>query len=776
MTILHDTRARSGAAPRIFLAWWAGWTIFVLLRYFTRGWHTLLYQPSTLISIASRAAHDIAGCAVLGSAALLLGLIISRIGRAARKRRPQPSTLTMFCAGACTFPWFASHDRFAARLSNIQLPGLPVFGEAFGRAINAAVGATLVSLAAVALGNIIVSALRLRTASWPERAIVSTTVGFGAISFASFALAAAGLYGRASVAIVISACLMSGAVSAWMVGHREPPSAAEGMGPATDRPSSTDAAWVVLALVAGSFALVAAMAPEIEFDAAWYHLYLPLRWLDAGRPVDLIQEFPSLYPLTWELVFGAAMVMGGTVAAKLLHALCLGLLAALTGMACRRWWPASSPYAAVGLLMTIPTVLWEAGTAYIDLALGLFAGIACYALARFAESGSRPWLLVAALEFGLAAATKHLGIVILAIAVTTYGVTVWWRGGVTRQTIAALALALAIALLVPLPWYVRSWQRSGNPFFPELYGVFGGGPAERWDAAANNGLARFKAHFGRQDGVRSVVLLPWDATMHSALFGGALGPMWLILLPALIASGRTTRSTRMIAAGTAAYVAVWGSPISSYQMRFLVPITPALALLGADAWQRVTTAARRVSCRSDRAVRGMLLALACLNLPPFTGLHEADRVGWSGFLTHVLRNSPLAVVTGRESEHRYLSRTVPSYAAWQYANAHLPADAVVLTFSGGDQLYSRRTRIPHDSVLGRPAVWTARGADEVRTALQRLGVTDVLFDLRGLPKLQKDGSPIASPAVQQACRTEYEDLAYRLCRMDFNRLTAGAER
>jgi hypothetical protein len=140
-------------------------------------------------------------------------------------------------------------------------------------------------------------------------------------------------------------------------------------------------------------------------------------------------------------------------------------------------------------------------------------------------------------------------------------------------------------------------------------------------------------------------------------------------------------------------------------------------------------------------------------------------------LTHVLRNAPVAVVAGRESERSYLSRVLPAYEAWQYANAHLPAGAVVLTFSAGDQLYSRHTRIPHDSVLGRPAVWRARRADDAMTALRRLGVTHVLFDLRELPDLQRQGVPIASPVAQRVCKTEYEDRRYRLCRLEFTALT-----
>lgn len=767
MTVVSEAGARRGTATRVFLACWTGWAIFVLVRYFTRAWRALLYEPSTLGAIAVRAAHDVIGCALIGGAAILLAagawyattqLKLRATNRAPAPAHPHAPARPLLAAGVFALPWFALHNRLAAALTNLRFPGLPAFGEALARAIDGCVGATLVALAAFALGGLAARAIRLGPASRLERLIVSMTLGFGGIAIVSFGLAGCGLYRPGAIAVLITVSLLGGAMllrfsADWNVDddplHFQ-------------RPRRVEIGWLALALLASSFVLVASMAPETQFDALWYHLYFPARWLQAGRPVDLIQEFPSLYPQDWELVFGAAMVMGGLIAAKLLNVLCLALLTALVAAASHRWWPGSSPWVALGLLLTVPTLMWEGGTAYNDLALAAFAGAGCYALARFAETAHRSWLIVAGLEFGLAASTKHLALVVLAIAVTMSAAVQWRRKRLTSRTIASLALVLLIAAAVPAPWYVRSWRASGNPFFPELYGVFGGGPAARWDGLANRGLVRFKAHFGRHDGALSALWLPWDVTVHPALFGGALGPLWLILLPALLAGGRVREPTRFLAAGTAAYIAIWASPISSYQIRFLVPITPALALLGSEASLRLTAAARRAG--AGAAAPAALLAIACLNLPPFMPLHEVDRVR----LTSVLRDAPLAVVVGHESADDYLTRTVPSYAAWQYANAHLPENALILTFSAGDQFYSRRARIPHDSVLARPILWTARDARDVASAMKQLGVTHVLFEKRALPELATQGLPIASAAVQEACRTEYEDRRFRLCRMHYD--------
>ena len=56
-----------------------------------------------------------------------------------------------------------------------------------------------------------------------------------------------------------------------------------------------------------------------------HHLNLPRLWLEAGGLVDLVEEDISLYPSTWELLFGAGLVLGGAVGAKLLHFVCLPL-------------------------------------------------------------------------------------------------------------------------------------------------------------------------------------------------------------------------------------------------------------------------------------------------------------------------------------------------------------------------------------------------------------------------------------------------------------------
>jgi 4-amino-4-deoxy-L-arabinose transferase-like glycosyltransferase len=762
------------------LAWiaWACWAFVVVYRGYVQLWRALRH-PMDVAVLVGEAARQTLYCAVIGGAAVVSTAAIVLIWRIVRKRTGDRALApALLATAALSLLWFHGQTVFVTSLSAVHAPDLPALGEAVARSASGLCGAAFIVLASWAVGDLVVAALGLAQASPEERHIVALTLGFGALSMCSAAAAWAGVYRPSTVALIIAVFLAAGATTQAVKRRRSAaePTTAEPLTAWSAKPSGLNTMWLLLVFLALSFAFVGALAPETEYDALWYHLNLPRLWLDAGRPVDVVQEYPSLYPMTWELVYGAGLAMGGAIAAKLMHFVCLLVLAPTVAMAWRLYAPSCSPWVAVGLLVTAPTVLWEATTAYDDLAIAMFASVACYTLARYVATGHSSWLIASAIEFGLAASTKHLGLVVLTAAVAAL---VWdyRRRQVAFRHVARTALTLGVvAIALPLPWYARAWYGSGNPFFPELYGVFGGGPETRWDVVANRGLTAYKAHFGLGHGPAALARLPWDATVHAALFGGSFGPLWLILIPGCLLGWRKGRGAALVAIGLLVYIALWASPMSSFQLRFLVPVAGALALLAADGWRRVILEADDVPLALRRTAGIALLVVACLQLPPFTALQEVDRVQYQGWLTHVMRAVPAGVEIGRESEAQYLARILPSSSVWQYANAHLPGDAAVLTFTEGDNLYSDRTRFPYDSVLARPAIWTATSDDDVLTTLQWLGIEYVIFNRRLLPELASGHLPIAGERLQRACTTLYEDRRYRLCRLAFRNMWTNRPR
>lgn len=373
---------------------------------------------------------------------------------------------------------------------------------------------------------------------------------------------------------------------------------------------------------------------------------------------------------------------------------------------------------------------------------------------------------LAGIGIGFALGTKHLALIILVLISAGLAIKLWRDSRRIREVVYPIVILAGLGLLIALPWYARSWKASGNPVFPEMFSVFGAHPPQRWDAITEQGLDQFKAHFGRPRTLSTLFSLPWDMTIHSAWYGGNLGPAFLMLVPGLILFRNRTSVIPWLGWLALFYMVFWASPLSSFQMRFLVPVTPLLAVLGAEGYKRINRAVQFTTVKPGRRLLEFGIGVICLlNLPPFTSLHEFDRIGWEGWLTHVIHKVPVEVVLGAVTQQDYLHQMIPSYAAWQYIDTHLPEDSRILTFSGGDHFYSLRQRIPSDSTIARQAVRVSQdeGERQFLNQLKLLGVTHILFDKKGMADLSKWGLVITQPEVVSRWYVmEYEDYNFIL--------------
>lgn len=644
----------------------------------------------------------------------------------------------------------------------LRATGLPHVREAALRAGAGAASAALVAIGAFGCG---LAADRWLTPSGLapyERLVVRFGNGAAILSGVLLLLALAGLYRPAVVrAVAIAAALP--ALLAFVRSRNSHERERE----ARLLRLSASSPWIVVTLLAAALAFVTALAPEVEYDALWYHLELPRRWLAAGRLTDNVHEYISLYPGQWELLFGAALAFDGSVAARLLHWTTLGAGATAAAAIATRALGAGTGWMAAAIFVTAPTVLWEATTAYVDLALAMHAGLAVGALWQSTRSGDRRWIVLAGIQFGMACATKHLGLVIAAAAIGCYAIARARRDAPARL-VRTLMLAGVLTMLIPSPWYARAWLASGNPVFPEMYHVFGARPAERWNDATEQALERFQARFGRPRTIASSLTLPWDMTVHSWRYGGTLGPFLLLVLPAGIALVWREGAARWLLAGAIAYLAVWASPVSSLQLRFLVPWWLFMSVLIAGSIALLRDAAGAVWRPAPAVLHLLLASVAILNLPPFTPLHERDREGWTKWLTHVVHRAPLEVVTGVMAGDAYLRTNIRSYAAWQFLNGHAPAGARVLTFFGGDHFYANRERLWSDAAAARQVTWDAPDADrqEILARLERLGITHLIEPVRAPGRdAEHDRLPLLRPEVLSGFQLEYDDYWARVYRI-----------
>ena len=618
-------------------------------------------------------------------------------------------------------------------LADLALWSYPNLTGSVIRSLASIGGAVIVLMAADGAGRLLQRLIDLRAERPLIRVCFRLSMGFGVISLLTLGLASAGLLTR------ISIWLMSLSLAAFSVG----PTAAEVRSIARRARRGPVSPWPAIAAVFLFVGFLLALAPEHQYDAVWYHLGLPRLWLESGGLVFMPTEYVSLYPMTWELIYTLGMGVGGPGAAKLLHFAALPLSAAVVAALARRATPSVPPLLPVAIFVSIPTVLWEATTAYIDLALTFHVSLLLFAIIRFVDTRRDVWLWLGAVNLGMALATKHLALMVVPLVVPGLVLAMRradgrWSAGVRPALILLSGVALAV------PWYVRSYLETGNPVFPELFSVFGA-PPEWWDATTEYGLDGFKAVFGRPRTLANLALLPWDITVHGAKYGGSFGPLLLLLAPAALTS-RLTTAAKWLALFAIAYFALWASPLSSFQLRFLLPLTPIMALFAA---QGAIAASRLMATngmsRGIRLARWSLAALMILNLPFFMSLHEVDRSGWQGWLTHVAHEIHFDVVLGKETEEEFLARRLPSYLAWEYAEANLAPDSRVLNFMDEDNLYAELDWVAAHATSMRPAVQGSQATDPL-PAFDSLGLTHILVSPDHL-RDQSQIPPILQPEI-----------------------------
>jgi hypothetical protein len=352
------------------------------------------------------------------------------------------------------------------------------------------------------------------------------------------------------------------------------------------------AAFASLALIP----LVGALSPPdaLEWDSLAYHLAVPKLWLSSNSmaPIEFIHQ--SYFPFALDNLFLIGLAHGGEALAKGFSFVIFLLGALAVNAIARRWRGVIAGRWAALLFMGCPLVLWQSGTAYIDVGHGLFAALgALYAL-EWATRPTRGRLMIAALLLGLACSSKYtgfqavvaVGFVVLAAASIRIGVV---------SAIKAVVMVGFVAVVLASPWLVRNAVVTGNPVYPFFYERFGG---ERWDA--------FRAEIYRDEqqtfGVGRLPTGRDPLAIGHAVFGlayqpgryinpgqtrgegfpmGAVGGALIVVACLALARGGLRAEERMALAVAGVSLAMWF--FLSQQSRYILSLAPLLAVVGAAA-------------------------------------------------------------------------------------------------------------------------------------------------------------------------------------------------
>ena len=470
--------------------------------------------------------------------------------------------------------------------------------------------------------------------------------------------------------------------------------------------------------------LVIALAPPLWFDTLNYHLAIPQELIQLGRIVYIPNNMEWGNARQIDILYIPAMLIGGAETATVLGwmtgVMTLLAFADFTGKIFNR----DSAWVAVASLMCAPSLTGLLASGYVDWEAMLFGLAMLICLLEWVTKGNRPMLYVAGLFAGMAFATKYTA----AIAFISGAIIILFfeRPFSLKNTVRNLAWFGCLALAMALPWLMKNFLATFNPFYPLFI------PGGAMDAARLSLYQRAPL----QDWSR-LVLLPWQTTVWGIEggygFGASIGPLLLGLSPLALIQRQiyTPLQQRILAIGGTILLTtflVWaiGSQFSNNLMetRYYFPNFTVWALLCGAGYFTIS----QIKLQGVR-IQKLFAVLILLAL----GFNVFGTV--NTFLTY----NPLSVVFRLESRETYIQNTLGAYEVAMQAIKALPENARVL------MLWEARgfeclPKCDSDEVIDRWYLdWsTYHNPDNIISAWKEQGYTHIILNRAGVNFLREN--------------------------------------
>ncbi len=494
---------------------------------------------------------------------------------------------------------------------------------------------------------------------------------------------------------------------------------------------------LLIVLVIGYIGILAAV-PPVDRDALTHHLLVPKLYLEYGGIHELPHIPFSYYPMNLDLLYLIPLAFDNDMAPKFIHF----AFALVTGFMIFRYLQrrTDTVHAWLGVLffLTLPVIVRLSSTVYVDLGLICFLFAALVSLFKWIESGfAIRHLIFSGIWCGLALGTKYnalVGLFLLGLFVPFVYARI--NAEVRHSGFRAAGYGAAfvlVSLAVFSPWMIRNLAWTGNPVYPLYNNVFNPPPAssetKTKSPAPRISHLQFR-HLEYGEPWPAIAMIPVRVFFQGQdddfqYFDGRTSP-FLLLLPVLAFAGFRNRSRQekaeiwLMLAFSVLFL-LYACAQTSIRIRYFAPILPPLVVLSMIGLYRLRKTGV-LGVKLPGPVRTGLVVAVVGGMLGLNAVYMVERFN---------KDRPLDYLTGRLSRDAYIQAFRPEYAAFQYANTHLPENAKIFgLFMGGRGYYSDRFIAFNDSLLYRAAKNAASGSD-VAEALAGKGFTHILMSYSG---------------------------------------------
>ena len=509
--------------------------------------------------------------------------------------------------------------------------------------------------------------------------------------------------------------------------------------------------WLAIFVILGT-ELTLCLVPPTARDELTHHLAIPRLYARAGKILEIPMAPYAYYPMLLDMLYTPWVYWKYDSVPKLVH----GLFGFMTGLSLYAYLSRrmNVVYGLLGFFffISVPSVLRLSHWAYVDLGTTFYSTAALLCILRWREEKSaRQWLIMAALSAGFTVATKPNGLVawLLLFFLFTW-IAVREPEHNYGRILSECLIFGAVGALPFLPWLIKNWLQTGNPFFPLLGGLFPAKTEIEGGGATYVSLGVFaKRELLYGENWWQIMALPlrlffFGRDDDPQYFDGVLGPSLILLLPWAF-KGKWLEEKKLLMSFAILFF-LYALFLVDLRVRYILPIVPPMVIL-------FTYGVFNIYLRSRRPIY-LFVVLSCF--AAFNGYYL-----WRYF-RHV---DPLRYATGQESRTAYLARTLPEYPAFQYLNRELsPTAKIYLLFMGRRAYYCDREYF-HDAgelpgFLLR-AIQSAKEPVDVARRLKALRLTHLLVRDELLIRFLRDNLKPAQHRLWDAFTANHLEILFR---------------
>lgn len=493
------------------------------------------------------------------------------------------------------------------------------------------------------------------------------------------------------------------------------------------------------------------LTPPISRDALIHHLAVPKLWLKHGGFYEIPWADYSYYPMYMNLLYLISLYFKNDIAPKFIH------LAFGTGTGLLIYFYLKHRFGrnwgllGMVIFITTPIVAWLSTSAYIDLGMTFFttASVMAFIKWRDAEYENLKWLLISSFCMGIAAGSKYNALIAFFI-ISMILMLSYVRD--TNKQLGSLKYGIMffiITALVALPWYLKNYLQTGNPFYPLFNSFFKSlhhQPVQEilyGQAIEKTGnISFFKMReimYG--ESFWETLLIPirmffLGKDNSYQYFQGVLNPILIVFAPFILLKREHGRDKFLFLFFSFFFI-LTAYLLTEKQVRYLLPTLPFLAILAVmgikSLADRLETGSIYLTSKtagwiSRTVVFGPVAVFLALNF-----FYLNNRV-------HTIK--PFPYLLGKESREAFLKHHLLHYNAVKYINENLPDDARLFTMFLGRRGYYLDRNYKNEPSFGmntiRQMVSSSTNEEKFVEYVRSMHVTHILMRTDLVDKYLRD--------------------------------------